>query len=573
MNKEYKVLIHTKNPELIREFEALAGSSSFSFVPLPDISSLVVSVYDEMPHLVLVDLRRANVGGFEVCRQLKSDAVLEHIPLIVMTDTADGVEFPDSSADRVLSRDEPTADIWYQLREIVETSAHALDIHPLTRLPGSRSSVERIEAIIQKEDPFAICAIHLRHLNFYYRTFGPRRGDALVRRTMDLLMDVCGRPASGRNFVGHFGDRDFVVTLPPEKAVDFAERVIEQFEARLGGVSGSADEGKTEGVVTLSIAIVTNEKLPFRHIAEVVRTCEQMHRFLKRYPHSAYLKDRRTNVRELLSPLSFEVASRKPSPQQAHLSDPSKKLHPASELLMRIAAVIHSGEVEAHYQPIVDWTGKVCAHEALSRFTGSDGKPIDPVRMFQAARETDLIRELDVACAINVLRRANNLPPRSKLFINLNRETLLDAQCMERIWDEGFFDPRRVVIEITEQSLLKQSAQVRLVMEGLVAKGAQIALDDAGGGSVSLREAAELKPHYIKFDKSIIRDIHASDAKRKILLSLSVFARSMNAMTVAEGIETEPEWTYLKQAGVDWAQGYFIARPQALPMERISHLP
>lgn len=573
MNKDYKILVHTKNAELIREFEALCGGKDFAFVALPDISHLVISVYDEMPHLVLVDLRRANVGGFDICRQLKTDAVLGHIPLIVLTDLADGAEVPESAADRILSRDEPSANVWYQIREIVETSTHALDVHPLTHLPGSRSSVERIEAVIQKGELFAMCAVHLRHLNFYYRTFGPRRGDALVRRTMDLLSDVAGRLFAGRSFVGHFGDRDFVVTMPPEKAVEFAERVIEQFESRLGGVSGGADEGKTEGVVTLSIAIVTNEKLPFRHIAEVVRTCEQIHRFLKRYPHNAYLKDRRTNVRELMSPISFEITSRKPSSQQPHLNDPTKKRHPASDLLMRIAAVIHSGEVEAYYQPIVDWSGQVRAHEALSRFKGSDGQPIDPIRMFQAARETDLIRELDVACAINVLRSATNLPARSKLFINLNRETLLDAASLERIWDNGFFDARRVVIEITEQSLIKQSSQVRSVMEGLVAKGVQIALDDAGGGSVSLREAAELKPHYIKFDKSIIRDIHSSDAKRKILLSLSVFARSMNATTVAEGIETEAEWLYLKQAGVDLAQGYFIAKPQPSPMERVSHLP
>jgi EAL domain-containing protein (putative c-di-GMP-specific phosphodiesterase class I)/GGDEF domain-containing protein len=571
MQQEYKILIHTKYPAVLEELERLGSAQGCRYVPLPDISNLVLSVYDEMPHLVLVDLRRANVGGFEICKQLKSDAVLEHIPVIVLTDlTEPAADLPDSGADRVLSRDEPPANIWFHVREIIETSVHALDVNPLTRLPGSRSSVERMEAIIQKEEPFAICAVHLRQLNYYYRTFGPRRGDALVRRTLEIITEIYGRPAQGRGFVGHLGDRDFVVTLPPEKAVEFAERVIEQFDSRLGGVSGTVDEGRTEGVVTLSIAIVTNEKVPFRHIAEVVRTCEQMHRFLKRYPHSAYLKDRRTSVRDLLSPVSFEVGGKRPALQMN--VDPSKKRHPASDLLMSVAAAIHSGAVEAHYQPIVDWTGTVRAHEALSRFVSADGKPIDPVRMFQAAREADLIRELDVACAVNVLRSATSLPPKTKLFVNLNRETLLDPQCLEQIWDEGFFDTRRIVIEITEQSLVRQSTQLRQVMEDLGSRGIQLALDDAGGGSVSLREAAELKPHFIKFDKSIIRDIHASDAKRKIVLSLSVFAKSMGASTIAEGIETEAEWSYLKNAGVDWGQGYFIAKPQASPVARVTHL-
>lgn len=572
MQKEFKILVHTKTPGLIEELQALGGNGEYRFLALPDISNLMVTVYDEMPHLLLMDLRRANVGGFDVCKQLKSDAVLEHIPIVILTDMGEGLDLPDSGADRVLSREEPASSVWFQLREIVESSAHALDIHPLTRLPGSRSTVERIESMIQKGDTFAVCAVHLRHLNYFYRTFGPRRGDALIKRTLELLSEIGGRVSSGRSFVGHLGDRDFVVALPPEKAVEYAEQAIEQFEARLGGVSGSADEGKTEGVVTVSIAILTNERVPFHHIAEVVRTCDQIHRFLKRYPHSAYLKDRRTSVRDLISPISFEIGGKRSSAASA--PEPSaRQRHPASELLMRVAKVIHSGEVEAHYQPIVDWTGQVRAHEALSRFAGPDGKWIDPVRMFQAAREADLIRELDVTCAVNALRSAANLPGNSKIFVNLNRETLLDPASLDQIWDNGFFDTRRIVIEVTEQSLIRQSEQLRLMMKELSAKGIQLALDDAGGGSVSLREAAELRPHYIKFDKSIVRDIHISENKRKILMSLAVFAKSINALTVAEGIETEPEWTYLKRSGIDMGQGYFIAKPQAVPVARLSHLP
>lgn len=569
--KPIKVLVHTKHSSMIEELEKLSADSGYRFVPLPDISNLVLSVYDEMPHLVLADLRRANVGGLEICRQLKSDAVLEHIPLVLLTDAADGSELPESGADRVLSRDEPVAVIWQNILEIIEASSHALDTHPLTRLPGSRSSVERIEQIIQRGEIFAICAIHLRQLDFYYRTYGARRGDVLVRRMMDLLTEIYGRPASGRGFVGHFGDRDFVVTLHPDKAIEFAERLIEQFEARLGGVSGPSGEGRTEGIVTLSIAIVTNEKVPFHHIAEVARTCEQTHRFLKRYPHSSYLKDRRTSVRDLLSSASFDVGAGRPGLPSNQ--DPRRPRNPGSEMLAAVVAVIHSGTLHAHYQPIVDWTGAVRAHEALSRFPGPDGKWIDPVRMFQAARESDLIRELDVTCALNALASADALPPGTKLFLNLNRETLLDPRCLDGIWSESFFDTRRIVIEITEQSLVRQSAELRRAMEELTVRGTQLALDDAGGGSVSLREAAELRPHYIKLDKSIIRDIHVSEAKQKIVLSLSVFAKSMGALTVAEGIETPEEWNYLKGSGVDLGQGYFIAKPQAAPVARVSHLP
>lgn len=566
-----KILFHTKHPESLASLEKIGSDLGYVFVPLPDISNLIVSVYDEMPHLVMVDLHRANVAGFETCKQLKTDAVLEHIPLIVLTDLVEISELPDSGADRVLARNESAEKLFAGMHNIIESSSHALDVNPLTRLPGSRSTVERIEAMIQRQESFAVCAIHLRHLNYFYRTFGSRRGDALVKRTLELISEACNLGGSGRSFVGHLGDRDFVTMLAPGDAVAFTEKVIGQFEARLEGVSATEEDGRTEGVVTLSIAIMTNEEIPFRHIAEVVRGCEQIHRFLKRYPHNAYLKDRRSSVRDLMSPLSFETGGKRPPLQQN--IDPSKKRHGVSELLMSVAAAIHSGSTEAHFQPIVDWKGKVYAHEALSRFPGPDGKWIDPVKMFQAAREADLIRELDVACAVNALRCASALPPQTKIFVNLNRETLLDQESLEHIWGQGWFDTRRIVIEITEQSLVRQSLQLMRVMEGLRARGVQLALDDAGGGAVSLREAAELKPNFIKLDKSIIRDIHDTEAKRKIVLSLSVFAKSMDALTIAEGIETELEWNYLKNAGVDLGQGYLIGKPQASPVVHIAHLP
>lgn len=567
---EYKILVHSKNLDLLQAIEGLSKGTSYRIVRLTDITDLALSVYDEMPYLVLADLSRANVGGFEICKQLKSDAVLEHIPLVVLTDLTEGSELPDCGADRYLSREDAAEAVWAELRDLVESCAHALDVHPLTRLPGSRSSVERIESMLEKGDPFAICAIQLRNLNYYYRTFGPKRGDALVRRTMEVLLEVYSGFSVGRGFVGHFGDPHFVTALSPDRAIEFAERMIEQFETRLSGTSGVGGGCRTEGVVTLSLAIVTNEKLSFTHISEVVRTLEQMHRFLRRYPHSAFLKDRRSHARDLMSSASFEIGSK---PLVRPPVNVVKNRHQPSGILSAVTAAIHSGQMEACYQPIVDWSGNVLAYEALTHFPTSDGNIIDAARVFQGAREADLIRELDVACAVNLLRCAKDLSGNSKLFVNLNRETLLDHRCLEEMWDDGYFDTRRIVIEITEQSLLKQSAKLRACMGELAARGIGLALDDAGGGAVSLREAAELRPQYIKFDKSIIRDIHVSAAKQRIVLSLSVFAKSMNALTVAEGIETEAEWNYLKTSGVDLGQGFFIAKPQVSPIQRAIHLP
>ncbi len=89
----------------------------------------------------------------------------------------------------------------------------------------------------------------------------------------------------------------------------------------------------------------------------------------------------------------------------------------------------------------------------------------------------------------------------------------------------------------------------------------QLAIDDMGGGSVSLREAALLMPDYVKFDRSLIRDIGNDKMKQKIILSLMLFAKGIKAKTTAEGIETKSEMSYLKRIGIEYGQGYLIAKP------------
>jgi len=133
--------------------------------------------------------------------------------------------------------------------------------------------------------------------------------------------------------------------------------------------------------------------------------------------------------------------------------------------------------------------------------------------------------------------------------------------CLHEIFERMPVKSEQVVIEMTEQSVLKEVEKVREAMEMLRSKGIKFAIDDMGGGSVSLREVAFLQPDFIKFDGSLIRNIDQDETKQKILLSLLVFAKSLQAKTTAEGIETKSEMQYLQKTGVDYGQGYYIAKP------------
>jgi len=117
------------------------------------------------------------------------------------------------------------------------------------------------------------------------------------------------------------------------------------------------------------------------------------------------------------------------------------------------------------------------------------------------------------------------------------------------------------VIEVTEQSILRSFDKLHDAMMELKEQGVSVAIDDLGGGAVSLRDVAILKPEYIKFDRSLIRQIDTSTTKQQIVLSMILFARGIQAQTTAEGIETKEEYETARMCGVNLGQGYYFARP------------
>jgi EAL domain-containing protein (putative c-di-GMP-specific phosphodiesterase class I) len=94
-----------------------------------------------------------------------------------------------------------------------------------------------------------------------------------------------------------------------------------------------------------------------------------------------------------------------------------------------------------------------------------------------------------------------------------------------------------------------------------------IAVDDVGTGYSSLSSLAEIEPDYLKIDNVFVRDIDRRENKKNLLEALVSFARKMKTRVIAEGIETPTELKALQGLGVDFGQGFLLARP--MPIEQI----
>lgn len=229
--------------------------------------------------------------------------------------------------------------------------------------------------------------------------------------------------------------------------------------------------------------------------------------------------------------------------------------------------------LEPFFQPIVDLrTGRVVAYEALSRPRAPDGTLLRAADVFQAAEAGGYAPDLDRMAIDAVARRAEDLPPGCRLFVNVSPATLLSGP--------GALAPLvplagRVVLELTERRPVASAEEplFRRRLARLRRAGFALALDDLGDGYAGLGRVLTVEPEYIKLGMSIVHGVHADRRRAAMVGAMVHFARRAGALLVAEGIETEVGRATLRELGVDLGQGFLFAPPQAAFVRPSTPLP
>ena len=207
--------------------------------------------------------------------------------------------------------------------------------------------------------------------------------------------------------------------------------------------------------------------------------------------------------------------------------------------------------------------------EALSR--GPRGSGLDTAdAMFTAARSHGLEVEVDRLCRRRALLAAvGRVPSNAKLFVNTLPATMRDPQFRGKalidFLDRAQVSPDRIVIEITERLMIENYALFRETMADFTHLGMSFAVDDVGAGYSGLESIHKLKPSYIKIDMGLVQDVHVSTVNRAMAKAIITLGHKIGAEVIAEGIQSEEELQVLRALGVDFGQGYHLARPDTGP--------
>jgi EAL domain-containing protein (putative c-di-GMP-specific phosphodiesterase class I) len=231
------------------------------------------------------------------------------------------------------------------------------------------------------------------------------------------------------------------------------------------------------------------------------------------------------------------------------------------ERLERINRVLEGEAFEMVFQPIVDLrVGEIVGFEALARFDGDPARPPDV--WFAEAADVGLQVELELAAIKAALVRLPDLSPKVYLSVNVSPETVISPRFLEVVAETP---PARLVIEVTEHARVEDYGSLNESLHFLRAGGVRLAIDDVGAGFASLRHILRSEPDIIKLDMTLTRDIDSDPVRRALATSLLSFCTEIDATITAEGIETAGEMEALRELGVGFGQGFYLAYPGPLP--------
>jgi diguanylate cyclase (GGDEF)-like protein len=227
--------------------------------------------------------------------------------------------------------------------------------------------------------------------------------------------------------------------------------------------------------------------------------------------------------------------------------------------------LLEPGAIRAVFQPIVRLADLgTIGYEGLARFPTPPGLvALPPDVTLAAAARAGIRDDLEVACWRAIA--AAGVPPHGRLlWVNLSPEALGHPGLLELAGKL----PSRLVIELTEQDTVLNHALLRERLRPWIARGALVAVDDAGAGFTSLEYVADIRPDFLKLSRGMVAGVDQDSTREAVLRATAAFAREVGARVVAEGVERVEELDALRAMEIDYGQGWLFGRPgEAWPQE------
>jgi len=304
-----KILIIDDDPDIRDVLNITLTQEGYDVIGAADGREGLKLAQTKNPDLVIVDFKMPKLDGRGVCRELKKDILLSHMPIIMLTgkgDVADKVGGISAGADDYIVKPFEPQELIARINMIIRRTQRNLEANPLTRLPGNVSILNELQGKIDQKAIFSVCYIDLDKFKSYNDKYGFEHGDDVIRESARIFIRTTREIGNPDDFIGHIGGDDFVVITTPNKVDALCQKIIAEFdksspafyteEDRSAGFIIAKDRKGVEAkipLVSVSIGVVSNEKREIKHVAEVGEIGAELKKQAKDLEHSSYIKDQR----------------------------------------------------------------------------------------------------------------------------------------------------------------------------------------------------------------------------------------------------------------------------------------
>jgi diguanylate cyclase (GGDEF)-like protein len=418
---------------------------------------------------------------------------------------------------RLVERFATMAALAYDSARQRETLRRQAATDPLTGLLNHRACHERLADELAAGRQVGVVVIDLDHFKAINDAHGHAEGDRILTAAAARLRSVVREGDA----VGRLGGEEFVLILPGvdgDGAADAADRA-----------RAALAELTLRGAALASSAGVAAAPTDATDAATLLAHADAALYWAKR---SGRAQTRRYSRGELRS-------------------------RPKDSQRAEIQALLDRGTdaVTILLQPIVELaTARAGGFEALARF---DAEPMrGPDEWFAQAHRTGLGAELE-ALAVRAALELPGRPAGAFLSLNVSPRALL-SEPIRAALPEDLGD---IVIELTEHESFGAEGELEAELAALRARGARVALDDAGAGYAGLYQLIRVNPDILKLDRALVHGAHADPSRQALLEALVSFAASTGAAVCGEGVEDLADLRLLADLDATYAQGYALARP------------
>lgn len=550
------VMMVDDEPLVMDVLEACLEENGYqSFVKVEDSRQAVEQIQRHNPDVVLLDLKMPHLDGFEILKQLRSQAETQFLSVIVLT-SSDNSETKkralELGATDFLAKPIDQCELLLRLKNTLTVKAYQDQLayyDALTRLPNRKLFMDRLDWAVSHADRdnklVSVLNVAVDRFQQVNDLLGPQAGDQLLVEVGQRLLS-CLRGSDSvarsnkslrwRNIARLSGD-EFSVLLPKVEETNHVSLVAERIRESLK--APFVLEGR-EIFITVSIGIAL-------------------------YPEDAKASD------SLMIRASAATSYAKKHGRdcfQFYCSDVNAITQRRMALEQGLRKAVENEELQVVYQPKVEvLTNRVIGMEALVRWHSPVHGSVSPEEFIPIAEETGIIDKIGEWVLFQAVTQANKWRRNGmdlSLSVNVSAYQFRDdhfPNTVQQILKKTGFEPEKLVIEITEGVLIGDRDRIGELLFKLKMTGTLVSVDDFGTGYSSLSYLKSFPIDELKIDRSFIVDVPSDADSSSIVKAIVAMADSLDLKIVAEGVETIDQLNYLATLGCNVIQGFYFSKP------------